>query len=184
MSFSQKWRNKSEIALDGSNLLMRQLFDQRSMRCTNEVSPYPALGEPDRRSSCAFLYGKSEGDSLALDSIRKLKTVFRAKQKLMAQLEGGALEASQRSVQPKHVSNIKNKVQEELGIEFSMKPRKSPQCVQNRFLLVCGVPADDYTDAAAEIPEVYDLLFMVRLSTAAVFQPFRKAISIKYRNKS
>ena len=76
----------------------------------------------------------------------------------------------------KHVSNIKNKVQEELGIEFSKKPRKSPAMRAGIVFAVFAACLLTITPAlAAEIPEVYDMLYMVLPETAQFFKPVQKS---------
>ena len=76
----------------------------------------------------------------------------------------------------KHMRNIRNKVQGELGLEFSEPSRKSPAMRAGIIFTVFAVCLLTITPAlAAEIPQVYDMLYLVLPETAQFFRPIQKS---------
>ena len=74
----------------------------------------------------------------------------------------------------KHMRNIRNKVQEELSMEFSRKSRKSPVMRAGIIFAVFAVCLLTITPAlAAEIPEVYAVLYALLPETAQFFKPVK-----------
>lgn len=74
----------------------------------------------------------------------------------------------------KHMRSIRNKVQEELGMEFSKQSRKSPVMRAGIFFAVFAVCLLTITPAlAAEIPQVYAALYAVLPETAQFFKPVK-----------
>ncbi len=76
----------------------------------------------------------------------------------------------------KHMRNIRNKVQEELRVEFSKKLRKSPVMRAGIVFTVFATCLLTITPAlAAEIPQVYAVLYAVLPETAQFFKPVKKS---------
>jgi len=74
----------------------------------------------------------------------------------------------------KHIRNIRNKVQEELSMEFSKKSRRSPAMRAGIVFAVFAVCLLTITPAlAAEIPQVYAVLYAVLPETAQFFKPVK-----------
>ena len=72
--------------------------------------------------------------------------------------------------------NIRNTVQGELGLEFSKPSRKRPAMRAGIIFTVFAVCLLTITPAlAAEIPQVYDMLYLVLPETAQFFRPIQKS---------
>lgn len=76
----------------------------------------------------------------------------------------------------KHMRNIRNKVQEEVGVEFSKQSRKSSAVRAGIVFAVFALCLLTITPAlAAGIPQVYDMLYLVLPETAQFFKPIQKS---------
>jgi len=74
----------------------------------------------------------------------------------------------------KHMRNIRNKVQQELNVEFSRKSPSSPAMRAGIIFAVFAVCLLTITPAlAAGIPQVYDVLYAILPETAQFFKPVK-----------